>query len=79
MNSINKKVGRFIKTARLERSMTASDFGHALNISQQQVYLYEAGEYDISLNLLLLCLEVLGKDWDDFYCSVISDKYAKRY
>ncbi len=59
--------------------MTASDFGHALNVSQQQLYLYEAGEYDISLNLLLLCLEVLDKDWDDFYCSVISDKYAKKY
>ncbi|EPL9571912.1 helix-turn-helix domain-containing protein [Providencia vermicola] len=63
--------GKYLKSARVEKSLTGSELGGLLNLSQQQISRYENGLSAISIVQLHAYLGVLGKDWLDYFKSVI--------
>lgn len=72
---IIKQTGTFLRTARIERSLTGTELGNLLKISQQQVSRYETGKSNITINMLNDYLIILGKSWFDYYSSVISNRF----
>ncbi|EMA4784649.1 MULTISPECIES: helix-turn-helix domain-containing protein [Providencia] len=72
--SIQKKIGFFIKKARVNKSLTGYQLGKLLNVSQQQVSRYENGITSIDVNRLNLILKILDKTWDEFLWDVIKNE-----
>ncbi|MFY3770818.1 MAG: helix-turn-helix domain-containing protein [Pseudomonadota bacterium] len=71
---IQKKIGFFIKKARVNKSLTGYQLGKLLNVSQQQVSRYENGLTSIDVNRLNLILKILDKTWDEFLWDVIKNE-----
>ncbi|MGG4609519.1 helix-turn-helix domain-containing protein [Providencia stuartii] len=71
---IQKKIGFFIKKARVNKSLTGHQLGKLINVSQQQVSRYENGVTSIDVNRLNLILKTLDKTWDEFLCDVIKSE-----
>ncbi len=77
---LRKDIGKFLKDARREQSLTGHQFGRLMQISQQQVSRYERGETGINIETLDVMLGILGKSWLDFFFFVMinySDEIAK--
>ena len=50
--TLDENIGRLIKELRIQKNFTASDLGHIIGISQQQVSRYERGISAFSLELI---------------------------
>lgn len=70
-SNVVMKTAKYLKSSRLEKSLTGSDLGKLLNLSQQQISRYENGLSAISINSLDIYLKALGKNWVDYFDSVI--------
>lgn len=56
-----------------KKSLSATQLGHLVNLSQQQVSRYELGITTISIEMLNVFLIALDKNWLDFFFSVMAD------
>ncbi|EKT56095.1 helix-turn-helix domain-containing protein [Providencia burhodogranariea] len=70
-NSVVMRTAKYLRLSRVEKSLTGTDLGKLLNLSQQQISRYENGQSAISINSLEAYLKVLGKNWMDYFDSVI--------
>lgn len=70
---LRKDIGRFLKEARKNKSLTGHQLGSLLLISQQQISRYERGETGINIETLDVMLDILGKSWLDLIYSVMID------
>lgn len=76
---LRKEIGLFLKSARINKSLTGFQLGELLRISQQQISRYERGETGINIETLDTLLTVLDKDWSEFFFKVLvnySDEIA---
>ena len=69
--SLRKDIGSFLRTARKSKSLTGLQLAEILEVSQQQVSRYERGETSINIETLDFLLDVLDKDWPEFFFSVL--------
>lgn len=76
---ITTETSHFLKSARIEKSLTGTELGKLLNLSQQQISRYENGLCKISVDMLNNYLKVLDKDWSDYFYSVISNKFSRKF
>ncbi|MDD9338421.1 helix-turn-helix domain-containing protein [Providencia heimbachae] len=70
---MRRDIGLFLKEARIAQSLTGYQFGRLIKISQQQISRYERGETGINIETLDMMLGVLGKNWSDFFFSVMAN------
>lgn len=70
---LRKEVGLFLRDARVNSSLTGEQLGKMLHISQQQVSRYERGITSISIENLDALLNMLDKDWSEFFFKVIAN------
>ncbi|QNH64642.1 helix-turn-helix transcriptional regulator [Proteus vulgaris] len=70
---LRKIIGKYIKEARINKSLSGEQLGMLLNVSQQQISRYENAETSINIETLYVILQKLDKDWGDFYCHVIRE------
>ena len=72
-NNLNIVMGtaRYLKSARIEKSLTGAELGKLINLSQQQISRYENGKSIVSIDSLDAYLSALGKDWQDYFNKVI--------
>ncbi|MBQ0536703.1 helix-turn-helix domain-containing protein [Providencia huaxiensis] len=70
---------KYLKSARIEKSLTGTELGKLLNLSQQQISRYENGQSAISIDSLHIYLRALGKDWLDYFRSVILVRVHANY
>lgn len=81
-DSLRKDIGEFIKHARKDKSLTGSQLGSLLNVSQQQISRYERGKTSLTIDSLSVILTILEKDWSDLFQEVIvnySNRKADEY
>ncbi|HCT9108645.1 TPA: helix-turn-helix transcriptional regulator [Proteus mirabilis] len=64
-------MGSFLKKARKNQSLTGHQLGKLMQISQQQISRYERGESGINIETLDVMLNILGKNWSEFFFSVM--------
>lgn len=69
--SLRKDIGNFIRESRISKSLTGSQLGKLLDVSQQQVSRYENGITSISIETLDTILQILDIEWSDFYRKVL--------
>ena len=69
--SLRKDIGKFIRESRISKSLTGSQLGELLDVSQQQVSRYENGITSISIETLDTILQMLDLEWSDFYREVL--------
>ena len=67
------ETAKYLKSARIERSLTITELSKLLNLSQQQIFKYENGNPIISIENFDAYLKVLGKNWHDYFKSVIKN------
>lgn len=65
-----KAVGQEVYRIRRNRVMTGKELAHKLNVSQQQVSRYERGVSNITVDTLILILNVLNVSIDEFFKQV---------
>lgn len=53
-------IGQRLRAARLEKKMSQSELGAALNVTFQQIQKYERGDNRVSASMLLKAAETLG-------------------
>lgn len=70
-DSLRKDIGEFIKNARKNKSLTGTQLGGLLNVSQQQVSRYERGKTSLTIDSLSEILTVLEMDWSDLFHKVM--------
>lgn len=68
------KIGRRIKTARLEKGYSQADLGALVGCSNNHMSHVEVGQTKVSLSMLLKLATVLEKDFDFF---LLDTPYAK--
>ncbi|HCT3783220.1 helix-turn-helix domain-containing protein [Proteus mirabilis] len=68
---LRKEIGSFLKKARKNQSLTGHQLGKLMQISQQQISRYERGESGINIETLDVMLNILGKNWSEFFFSVM--------
>ncbi|HHR6039186.1 TPA: helix-turn-helix domain-containing protein [Providencia alcalifaciens] len=68
---LRKDIGKFLKKARKRQSLSGSQMGELMQLSQQQISRYERGETGINIEKLDIMLSILGLSWFDFLFSVI--------
>ena len=61
-----EKIGRRIKTARLEKGLNQSDLGELLGCSNNHISHVEVGQTKVSLGMLMKLSVILDKDFDYF-------------
>lgn len=71
-NTLRKDIGFFIRRARQEKSLSASQLGDLIKISQQQISRYERGINIINIEMLNKILIALDKSWSDFFFNVMA-------
>lgn len=84
--TLRKDIGKFIRKIRFEKSLTGSQFGKLLNVSQQQISRYENGVTSMTIETLSNILDILGSNWVEFYHEVLIEesgsyhlKYENKY
>ncbi|MBC5791457.1 helix-turn-helix domain-containing protein [Providencia sp. JUb39] len=70
-DSLRKDIGNFIKNARKDKSLTGTQLGGLLNVSQQQISRYERGKTSLTIDSLSAILIILEKDWSDLFQKVM--------
>lgn len=70
-------IGFFLKSSRRSKSLSGSELGRMLNLSQQQISRYERGVHPINIEMLHCFLIALDKNWSDFFYSVLLDESEK--
>ncbi len=70
---LRKDIGSFLRSARINKSLTGLQLGEILHVSQQQISRYERGETSINIETLDILLAVLDKDWPDFFFQVLAN------
>lgn len=68
---LRKDIGLFLRGARIDKSLTGYQLAKILAISQQQVSRYERGETGINVEILNVILQVLEKNWFEFFFKVL--------
>lgn len=71
--NLREDIGYYIRKSRQEKSLTASQLGDLVKLSQQQVSRYECGITRINIDMLNVFLIALDKNWSDFFFSVMAD------
>lgn len=70
---LRKIIGKYIKEARINKSLSGEQLGLLLDVSQQQISRYENAETSINIETLYVILQKLDKNWGDFYINVIRE------
>ncbi len=70
--TLRQDIGKFLRDARIVKSLTGAEFGALLGISQQQVSRYETGVCGVNIDMLNDMLNILDKTWNDFLNVVIN-------
>ncbi|QPE18043.1 helix-turn-helix transcriptional regulator [Providencia rettgeri] len=68
---LRRDVGLFLRQARIDKSLTGFQLAKILKISQQQISRYERGETGINIETLNIFLNVLEKNWLEFFFKVL--------
>lgn len=71
--SLSIDIGNFLRESRKDKSLSASQLGNLVKLSQQQVSRYELGITTINVEMLDLFLIALGKNWSDFFFAVMAN------
>ncbi|WP_272682019.1 helix-turn-helix domain-containing protein [Providencia sp. PROV129] len=71
-NTLREDIGFFIRSSRQEKSLSASQLGDLIKISQQQISRYERGINTINIEMLNKILIALDKSWSDFFFNVMA-------
>lgn len=64
---IDVYIGERLRAVRLERKMSQSDLGAALNVKFQQIQKYERGDNRVSASMLMKAAEALGLSVAEFF------------
>lgn len=72
-NSLRKDIGDFLRESRKDKSLSASQLGNLVRLSQQQISRYERGVTIINIEMLDLFLTKLDKSWSEFFFSVMAN------
>ncbi|HYC99268.1 helix-turn-helix transcriptional regulator [Brevundimonas sp.] len=64
---VDRFVGERLRTARLQRGMSQTELGQAMNLSFQQIQKYERGANRISASMLVRAARALGWPVADFF------------
>ncbi|WP_109400749.1 helix-turn-helix transcriptional regulator [Proteus sp. TJ1640] len=75
---LRKIIGKYIKKARINKSLSGEQLGLLLNVSQQQISRYENAETSVNIETLYVILQTLDKNWEDFYYHVIREYENKK-
>lgn len=70
--SLRKDIGVFLRKSRKDKELSASQLGHLVKLSQQQVSRYELGITHINMEMLGVFLIALDKSWSDFFFNVMA-------
>lgn len=70
---LRKIIGKYIRDARIKKSLSGEQLGLLLHVSQQQISRYENANTSINIETLHVILEKLDKDWGDFFCHVMRE------
>lgn len=68
---LNKMIGQFIRESRSAKSLTGTELGELIHVSQQQISRYENGVTSLSVETLDTILSVLETNWSEFYRKVL--------
>ncbi|MDV5227664.1 helix-turn-helix domain-containing protein [Providencia manganoxydans] len=69
--SLRKDIGIFIRESRISKSLTGTQLGNLLDVSQQQISRYENGITSINIETLDTILQILDIEWSEFYRKVL--------
>lgn len=69
--NLRMNAGVFLRRARKDKSLTASQLGKMVGLSQQQISRYELGITGMSIETLDMFLTILDKTWENFFNNVI--------
>lgn len=75
--NLREDIGGYLRTARINKSLSGKELATLMNISQQQVSRYERGKNSLTIEKLDSLLDFLDKDWNDFFSSVILNYTSK--
>ncbi len=65
-----KAIGKEINRFRKNKSMTGKELARLLNVSQQQISRYECGVCCITVDTLIIILDILNVSIDEFFKQV---------
>lgn len=75
---IDVYIGQRLRALRIERRVSQSDLGAALNVTFQQIQKYERGDNRVSASMLMKAAEALGSPIAEFFPAEFSATSSQR-
>ncbi|ATG14865.1 helix-turn-helix domain-containing protein [Providencia alcalifaciens] len=76
---LNKKIGNFIRNARVSKGLSEKELASLISVSQQQVSRYERGVSTLSIQNILILLNALNIPFDEFSHKIIKPEQNRLF